>query len=74
MKSLVEETLDLIQRMRFVFERLETILGKGKNAGYLHVFIFPKYFQKSPSSGLQKSGLYGKGLVKNNFMYDKFMY
>ena len=29
----------------------ENILGKGENAGYQHFLLFPKCFQKPPSSG-----------------------
>ena len=41
--------------IKFGFERLENILGKGENAVYQHFLLFPKCFQMLPSSGLMKS-------------------
>ena len=32
----------MIQTIRFVFKRVETILGKGENAGHQHFLLFPK--------------------------------
>ena len=29
-----------------VFDRVENIVGKGENAGYLHFLLFPKCFEK----------------------------
>ena len=29
-----------------IFERVEKIAGKGENAGYKHIPLFPQYFQK----------------------------
>ena len=42
-----------------VFDSVENIVGKGKNAGYQHFLLFPLCFLKAYSS---KSGLCGKGL------------
>ena len=34
------------QKLKFVFGWVESILGKGENAGYQHFLLFPKCFQK----------------------------
>ena len=33
--------------MKIVFERVENIVGKGENAGYQHILLFPQCFQKA---------------------------
>ena len=30
-----------------VFDRVETIVGKGENAGYQHFLLFPQCFEKA---------------------------
>ena len=35
-----------------VFDRIEKILRKGENPGYLHFLLFPLYFQNASSTGL----------------------
>ena len=47
----------------FLFDRLENIVGKEENAGYEHVLLFPKCFQKDSSSGSLKKGEKKKGIV-----------
>ena len=50
--------------MEFVFERVENIVGKDKNAGNpgQHFLLFPKCFQKVfICGGRQNSGLFSKG-------------
>ena len=36
--------------LKFLFERLENIVGKGENAGYQHFLLFLQCFQKASSS------------------------
>ena len=43
--------------MKFVLEKEENILRKGENASYQHFFLYPKCFQKPPSSRLLKVGI-----------------
>ena len=45
--------------IKFVFDRVEGIVGKGENAGYRHFLLFQQCFQKAQL-------LYGKGL---NFLF-----
>ena len=36
--------INVTQKLKFVLERVENILGKGENAGYKHFSPFPKIF------------------------------
>ena len=40
----------MIQKIKYIFERVENILEKGENAGYQDFLLFQKCFQKPPSS------------------------
>ena len=47
-KALLEDKLNIVQMVRFVFgwvEILENILEKGENADHKHFLLFPKCFQ-----------------------------
>ena len=46
-EALANEKSDVIRMMRFVSERMESIVGKGENAGYQHFLLFPQCFQKA---------------------------
>ena len=41
-------------KLEICFGMEENILGKGEKAGYQHFLLFPKCFQKPPSSGSLK--------------------
>ena len=43
--------------MTFVLDRVENIVGKEENAGYLHFLLFPQCFQKGLYSGSLKVGI-----------------
>ena len=47
----------IIKMMICVFDRVENIVGKGGNAGYQHLLLFPQCFQKASSSGSLKVGI-----------------
>ena len=51
LKAFADEKTNVTQKVKFVLERVENILGKGKNAGYQHFLLFPKCFQKPLFSG-----------------------
>ena len=51
-KELADDKISATKELKFVLGMVENILGKGENAGYQHFLLFPKCFQKSPSSGL----------------------
>ena len=38
-------------------DRVENIVGKGENAGYQHLLLFPQRFQKASLSGSLKVGI-----------------
>ena len=52
LKAFAEDKLNLAEKLKFVFGRVENIVGKGQNAGYQHFLLFPQCFQKAFSSGL----------------------
>ena len=41
--------------MLSVIDRIENIVGKGENAGYQHLLLFPWCFQKASFMGVVKS-------------------
>ena len=43
--------------MTFLYDRVENIVGKGKNAGYQHFLVFTQCFQKPSSTGSLKVGI-----------------
>ena len=48
---------DVIEKLKFVMERVENIVGKGENAGYQHFLHFPPCFQKPSFSWSLKVGI-----------------
>ena len=48
-----EEKLKLAEKLKFVSGRVEKFLGKGQNAGYQHLLLFPQCFQKAYILGLK---------------------
>ena len=51
LKAFAEDILHLTEMMKYVFERVENIVGKGENAGYQHFLHFPLCFQKASFAG-----------------------
>ena len=51
--------------MKFVYHRVENLMGKGENAVYQHFLLFPQCFLKASFSGCLKLGLCGKWLNRN---------
>ena len=45
------DNLNVAQMYNFVLDAVETIVGKGENAGFQHFLLFPQCFQKVQSSG-----------------------
>ena len=50
-KAFADNKRNVTQKLKFVLEMVENIVGKGENAGYQH-FLFPQCFQKASSTGL----------------------
>ena len=60
LKAFADDKINIAQMMISVFDWLETIVGKGENAGYQHFLLFPQCFQRAYFLGSLKSGLCGK--------------
>ena len=78
LKASADNKINLNEKLKLVLGRIENIGGKGENAGYQHVLLFPPYFQKPSPSGSLKVGivrLKSPLLPKHGsvIMYIKFM-
>ena len=51
LKAFAEIKINVTEKLIFVFEKLENIMGKGENAGYQHFLLFPQCFQKTSYTG-----------------------
>ena len=56
-KELEDDKIDAIKKLKFALGMVENILGKGENACNQHFLLFPKCFQKPPSSRWLKVGI-----------------
>ena len=54
LNAFADDNIIVNKNLRFAFERVENIFGKGENAGHQHFLLFPKCFQKASFSGLFK--------------------
>ena len=45
LKALAGNKINVTEKLKFVWGRVENIMGKGENAGYQHFLLFPKCFQ-----------------------------
>ena len=45
LKAFAYDKINLTQKLKFVLEKVENIVGKGENAGYQHFLLFPQCFQ-----------------------------
>ena len=45
------DKLNMAEKLKFVYGRVENIVGKGENAGYLHFLFFPQCFWKASTLG-----------------------
>ena len=52
LKALADDKINLSEKLKFVLERVENIVGKGENAGYQYFLLYPKCFQKVSYTGL----------------------
>ena len=51
------QTPKVTEKLKFVFGRVENIVGKGENAGYQHFLVFPQCFLKVSFSRSLKVGI-----------------
>ena len=54
LKVFADNKINVTEKLKFVSERVENIVGKGENAGYQHFFLFPQCFQKAFYTGSLK--------------------
>ena len=47
LKALADGKIDVAQKLKSVYERVENTVGIGQKAGYQHCVLFPQCFQKS---------------------------
>ena len=60
LKAFADNKINVTEKLNFLLERVENIVGKGENAGYQHFLLFPQCFQQDPYTGRSKLGLCGK--------------
>ena len=52
LKAIADDEINAIQKMKYISDWVEIIVGKGENAGNQHFLLFPQCFQKASSQGL----------------------
>ena len=57
LKAFADDKKKVTENLKFLFERVENIVGKGENAGYQHFLLFPQCFQKDSFTGSLKVGI-----------------
>ena len=48
LKAYADDKINITEKLKFVFGRVENIVGKGENAGFQNFLLFPQCFQKAP--------------------------
>ena len=63
--------MKVTQKLEFVLEMVENIVGKGENAGNQHFLLFSQCFQKTPVMGSLKVGIVWKRVetYQTNVLY-----
>ena len=56
-KAFADNKINVAQMLISVFDRVENIMGKGENAGYLHFLLFLLCFPEHSSLRLLKVGI-----------------
>ena len=56
LKAFGDDKINVTEKLKFVFARVEIIVGKGENAGNQHFLVFPR-FSKLSFSGSLKVGI-----------------
>ena len=49
-KAFADDKINVIQKLKFLLNMIENIVGKGENAGYQHFLLFPQCFLHSSLS------------------------
>ena len=54
LKAFADNKINVIEKLKFVLQRTENIVGKRGNTAYQHFLLFPQCFQKPSLSGSLK--------------------
>ena len=54
LKAFADDKINVREKLKFLLERVEKIVGKGGNAGYQNFLLFPQCFQKDSYTGSLK--------------------
>ena len=46
LKVFAKDKINVTEKLKFLLERVENIVGKSENAGYQHFLLFQQCFQK----------------------------
>ena len=57
LKAFADDKIHKTEKLKFLFERVENIVGNGENAGYQYVLLFPQCFPKDFYTGLLQVGI-----------------
>ena len=57
LKAFADDKLNVTQKLKFAFGKVENIMGKGENAVYQYFLLFPQCFLKATFSGSLKLGI-----------------
>ena len=69
LKAFADDKIDVTKTLKFGLGRVENIVGKGENDGYLHFFLFPQYFQKAFYTGSLKVLIVWQRVNSNTSLY-----
>ena len=77
-KVFADDIINVTQKLKFILERAENIVGKGENAGHQHFLLFQQCFLKAFFTGSLKVGLCGKELNRQaenlSFSFDRWIF
>ena len=57
LKAFADDKMNMPRNFKYILGRVENIVGKGENAGYLYFLLFPQCFQNASFSELLKVGI-----------------
>ena len=57
LKAFADNKINVTEKLKFVLDVVENIMGKGENAGYQQFLLFPQCFPKASFSRSSKVGI-----------------
>ena len=57
LSAFADDKIKVAEYLKFVFGRIQNIVGKGENAGFQDFLLFPQCFQEASFSGSLKVGI-----------------